>query len=163
MVNIRNVFNGIDAVLNIIEQSVVLVSGVALLTILIYSAVGRYLAGYGAPEEAELTWLFFLWLCFFGGSNLVREGDHPLLNILSDRISRSRRVGKAYKALTHTAPIVFAALLTYGIYKMYPIIAISITTMLRLPLTIYYAAALGGLAALTIRYLIKVVRTLSPG
>lgn len=161
--NSKNVLNRVDSVLNIIEQSVVAVSGVALLTILIYSAVGRYLAGYGAPEEAELTWFFFLWLCFFGGSSLVREGDHPLLGILSDRISRRGRAGRIYKALTHSASILFSILLLYGIYKMLPIITISITTMLRLPLTIYYAAASGGLVALIIRYSIKVIKTLSRG
>lgn len=163
LLNVTKVIQKIDATLNIIERSVVLVSGVVLLSILIYSAVGRYLVGYGAPEEAELTWLFFLWLCFFGGSNLVREGDHPLLGILLDRVSRRQKLGKIYKALTHVVPILFAVFLIYGIYRMYPIIAISSTTMLRLPLTIYYAAALGGLTSLTIRYSIKILRTLDLG
>ena len=159
----RRVVKVIDSVLNAVEQAISLVSGVALLAILIYAAVGRYVLGYGAPEETELSWLFFLWLCFFGSSALVRTGDHPSVGVLFDRIARRGLRGRVYASLTRVACIVFAASIMYGIYRMYPIISVSVTTMLRLPLTIYYAAALGGLSFLILRYSIRVLQYLTPG
>lgn len=156
MLSPRRILRAVDRVLDFVERTVVIVCGTALLAILMYSAIGRYIAGYGAPEETELTWLFFKWLCFLGGSSMLRTGDHPSLGILFDKLAKRGLKGKIYASLTRVMCIIFAAMVIYGIYRMYPIISISVTTMLRLPLTLYYAAAIVGLTFLATRYVIKI-------
>lgn len=156
MISPRGILRAVDRVIDFVERAAAVACGTALLVILTYSAIGRYIAGYGAPEETELTWLFFKWLSFLGASSIVRTGDHPSLGILFDRLAKRGLKGKIYASLTKVMCITFAAAIIYGVYKMYPIISISVTTMLRLPLTLYYAAAVIGLTFLSIRYTIKI-------
>jgi len=146
----------IDKALAAIEIPVVFITEVGIISILLYGAINRYFIHGTFPQEAELAWIFHIWLVFIGGSLVLRKGDHPYVGIIRDK------KGKLYKTFVMLLCILFSAVMLYYVIDYYDVYGIKKTTFLRLPMTLLYAAMILGFTFMIIRYIIKIIILYKP-
>jgi len=146
----------IDKVLASIEIPVVFITELGIISVLLYGAINRYFIHGTFPQEAELAWIFHIWLIFIGGSLVLRGGDHPFVGIIRDKR------GKLYKTIMMLLCIIFSAIMLYYTIDYYGVYGIQKTTFLRLPKTILYIAMILGFTFMIIRYTIKIILLYKP-
>jgi len=141
----------IDKALASIEIPVIFITELGIISVLLYGAINRYFIHGAFPQEAELAWIFHIWLVFIGGSLVLRGGDHPFVGIIRDK------KGKLYKTIMILFCIIFSAIMLYYTIDYYGVYSIQKTTFLRLPKSILYAAMILGFTFIIIRYTIKII------
>ncbi len=145
-----------DKALAAIEIPVVFITELGIISVLLYGAINRYFIHGSFPQEAELAWIFHIWLVFIGGSLVLSRGDHPYVGIIRDKR------GKLYKTFMMLLCIAFSAIMLYFVIDYYPVYSIQKTTFLRLPKTVLYTAMILGFTFIIIRYIIKIVLLYKP-
>jgi TRAP-type C4-dicarboxylate transport system permease small subunit len=143
--------NLVDKVLNYIEVSVLVVTGVLLLGSLFYAALVRYAHLGSFPEETELSWLLYSWMVFIGGSSVLRKGDHPHVSAVREKF------GWRYEVALYVISVVYLSGLVYVLVSYRWLYAAQKTAVMQLSLTYFYGAALVGLSFMVVRYVIKIL------
>jgi TRAP-type C4-dicarboxylate transport system permease small subunit len=149
---VSRVLKVLDRALSAVEISVILVTGVAIVSALFYGAIVRYLLHGSFPEEAELSWLMYTWLVFLGSSYVLRGGDHPNVTLIRGRF------GARYAAALYLVSLAYVVLILYQTLQYSRIFLLQRTATMRLPMAYFYGAMVVGFTFMAVRYVMKLVR-----
>lgn len=139
----------IDKMLNIVEITVLVITGVILLGSLFYAGVVRYAHLGSFPEEIELSWLLYSWMVFVGSSHVLRKGDHPHVSMLREKL------GWWYTLVIYAISIAYLVVMLHILITYRYLYAVQRTAVMRLSLRYFYDAALVGFSFMIIRYVLK--------
>ena len=148
----------IDNALAMIEKPIMFIFGFALFYVMCHSVIARYFFHTSSPWMMELPRMFHIWMCFVGGSYLIRTNGHPAVGYFSDKIRDKgdclqRRL---YFTFTYLAMIIFVGSTLYFAWQQIPLFMMQRTMYLRMPFIYVNGGALLGLALMNIRLLIKI-------
>lgn len=149
----------LDIGLTYVEKPIMFVFGVLLFGIMCWVVLARFVLEIPTAYQTELTKLFHIWLCFVGGSYLIRVNGHPAVEIFPDRIKANARplVRKLYFSLIYILIFIFVGVLFFQAWKMVPLYMRQVTTYLSISYIWIYGGGLVGLFLMSLRCLIKIV------
>ncbi len=149
---VSKVLSAVDRALSAVEVSVMLVTGIVIVSALFYGAIVRYFLHGSFPEEAELSWLVYTWLVFLGSSYVLRGGDHPNVTLIRGRF------GSRYVAAVYLVCLAYIALIVYQAFQYSRIFLLQRTATMRLPMAYFYGAMITGFIFMAVRYSMKLIR-----
>lgn len=152
------VLTAIDDALAKIEKPIMFVMALALFFVMCYAVIARYVFHAASPWQMELPRLFYLWMCFVGGSYLIRTNGHPAVEFFSDKV-KAKGDGwqrRLYFTFIYVFMLVFVGATLYYTYQQLPLFRMQKTMYLRMPYMYVNGGAFVGLSFMFIRILVKI-------
>ena len=151
----RSVLRVLDRLMAAIENAVAIATGIIIVSVLVYSALVRYVLKGSFPEAQELAWISYTWMVFVGSSIAIRHGDHPLVSLI-----RGRR-GALYNSLLYLSCVAFIAAVLYAVAVTPRILLEQVTSVMGLKMWYFYLGLIVGMTFMAVRYVVRVLRLLA--
>jgi TRAP-type C4-dicarboxylate transport system permease small subunit len=132
---------------------------IVLVVALVLQVFFRYVVGAALAWSEELALLVFTWTVLLAGSLGIREGFLARLTLVADVLPRLPRA--VLEKLTAIAIAVFGAFLFYAGYMLQSVTFGQVSSAIRYPIWLLYAAAPVTGALITIHALAALVRPIS--
>jgi TRAP-type C4-dicarboxylate transport system permease small subunit len=149
---------GFFASIESFEQILMNVSFVILLGALSWGVLSRYVVPTPATWVEEITSISFAWLIFVGAAEVHRRKQHVSVDLLTNLLPPSLQ-----RLLALLVEVFVAGLCFYVAYlgvRQTIVMHTSMTSLLRIPLSIAYTGFTLGIFLVGVRGLQRVVRTL---
>jgi TRAP-type C4-dicarboxylate transport system permease small subunit len=95
----------------IVPEVVGLVCAGALPVVVVANVIARYTDWYHIVWATDVVKVLFLWLVFLGGAIAIKYEAHVRMTMLSDRLVRRGRGGRAWDLAIRLSPVAIGAIL----------------------------------------------------
>jgi TRAP-type C4-dicarboxylate transport system permease small subunit len=129
-------FQAIDNVLIKIQQVIIVIAVLAMVLLIVWQVIARYLFYLPAPYAEELARLAIVWCIFFGASVSLRYEEHMQVDALYRHLPRPAQA--LVGALTYALIAVFTMVMIYYGCRYYNVVANDFSTSLGYDRNIFY-------------------------
>ena len=143
------------APLESLEQAVMNVSFVILLGAISWGVLSRYVVPTPATWVEEVTSISFAWLIFVGAAEVHRRNQHVSVNLLTAILPEPLQRGLAL--MIDALVVCFCFYIAYLGVRQTIVMHSSMTSMLRIPLSVSYTGFTIGIFLLGVRGLQRLV------
>lgn len=152
------VISRIDKGMEYIEKTIMTISGIFLLSLLIFVVFARYFFCISTAYEGELAKLFHIWMVFFGASWLIKSEGHPGIEILKVKIIESPNIiaKKIYLTYIYVIVFLFVGLAFICGIKLIPLYTRQETIYLGISYAFVYGGGVLGMFFMIIRCFLKI-------
>jgi TRAP-type C4-dicarboxylate transport system permease small subunit len=154
----------VDKVLNFVEKILELICTVfvgAIVLVLFYAVVMRYVFHLPPAWSIEASRFMFLWLVMFGAALVTRENSHIEIDFIVNRLPPKVRF--VWVNLLRLVMLAFCGVLIYYGVKILPIVGQANTPTLEMSMGWLYASVPTGGFLMGVYILELLIRSLSEG
>jgi TRAP-type C4-dicarboxylate transport system permease small subunit len=154
----------VDNVLNFVEKILELICTVfvgAIVLVLFYAVVMRYVFHMPPAWSIEASRFMFLWLVMFGAALVTRENSHIEIDFIVNRLPPKVRF--VWVNLLRLVMLAFCGVLIYYGIKILPIVGQANTPTLEMSMGWLYASVPTGGFLMGVYILELLIRSLSEG
>lgn len=154
------VLASVDKLLKYFEETIMILAGILLFCIMVFTVIARYFLHMPTPYDSELTKIFHIWMVFAGASYLVGKDGHPAVELLSSKIKDSSNIiwKKIYFSCIYAIMLLFIVpTLIFGL-KSLPLYAKQVTTYLSISYVVVYGGGILGMFFMIIRCILKITK-----
>ena len=148
--------DGLDRVVSILAQAIVVVTGCALLALLTANVVARYTLGGGFAFAQELPERLFPFFIMAGVTLAAQRGGHMAVELIPDLLGR--RGKQVVRIIAQLCVVTGHGVLVVVAFDVAGISWIDKSPVLGLPASLSYYAIAGGAAAVIVATLALIVR-----
>ena len=134
-----------------ILRFVLIFTGIAIVLLVTYYVITRYLLGTNFNGFEELCILIVVWMYFFGAANAGREQSHISADML-DLFVKNRRVFQVVVTIRRAICFLVAAVMAYLAwdFMMFSATRGATTTILKIPMVCYHISLFLGITLMAV-------------
>jgi TRAP-type C4-dicarboxylate transport system permease small subunit len=143
-----------------LEQAVMNVSFVIVLGAISWGVLSRYVVPTPATWVEEITSISFAWLIFVGAAEVHRRHQHVSVDLLTSILPAP--VQRLLAVLVEAFVVAFCFYVAYLGVLQTIVMHTSMTSLLRIPLSVSYAGFTLGISLVGLRGVQRLIRSLRP-
>ena len=152
------ILTAIDDTMARIERPIMFIFGFAMFYVMCHAVIARYVFNVSSPWMMEVPRLFHIWMCFVGGSYLIRTNRHPVVEYFSDKVRSKGDVllRRLHFTFVYIVMLIFIGATLYYAWRQIPMFVMQRTMYLRMSFIYVNGGLYVGLIFMVIRILLKI-------